>query len=101
MRRVSDPARSGLGRAAHARRRRRMLGTVGGRRRAGARFESQLVWLLGSPRSGSTWLLTLLSEHRDVAPIDEPLIGEHLAPFLCDLPGCDPSDLDVGNFTFS
>lgn len=70
------------------------------RTRLGARtIEDRLVWILGSPRSGSTWLLQLLSEHRAVVPVNEPLIGWHLGPFLSDLPGWDASSLDTGNFT--
>jgi hypothetical protein len=65
-------------------------------------FESRLVWIFGSTRSGSTWLLRLLchpltlepadglgfslpEEARagppvDVLPVDEFLLGAHLAP---------------------
>jgi LPS sulfotransferase NodH len=66
-------------------------------------FESRLVWIFGSNRSGSTWLLRLLchplelesedglgfrldaSAHReppsvDVIPVNEFLLGHHLAP---------------------
>ena len=35
---------------------------------------------MGSPRSGSTWLLRMLSHHERVIPIDEPKFGNHLAP---------------------
>ena len=70
------------------------------RRRAARRgFDSRLIWLLGSPRSGSTWLLTLLADHPDVVPINEPLIGLYLGPFLSDLPGWDGESLDLTNFT--
>jgi Sulfotransferase family len=62
-------------------------------------FESRLTWIFGSPRSGSTWLLTLLAEHRAVVPINEPLIGWYLGPFLCDLPTGDATALDGSNFT--
>jgi Sulfotransferase family len=68
-------------------------------------LESRLVWIFGSPRSGSTWLLELLVhplmlsdesplgvERRDapdagephVLPINEPYIPQHLAPALPD-----------------
>jgi Sulfotransferase family len=66
-------------------------------------FESRLVWIFGSPRSGSTWLLELLvhpltpsddspigiirREAPDAGvptavPINEPYIPQHLAPPL-------------------
>ena len=38
----------------------------------------RLVWMLGSPRTGSTWLLNLLTFHPQVRTLDEPLIGAHL-----------------------
>lgn len=38
----------------------------------------RLVWLLGSPRSGSTWLLHLLGAADRAVMIDEPAIGCHL-----------------------
>lgn len=69
--------------------------------RADADFESRLVWILGSPRSGSTWLLQLLGEHEAVVPINEPLIGWYLGPFLSDLPGWSTGSLDSGNFTMT
>jgi hypothetical protein len=62
-------------------------------------FESQLTWVFGSPRSGSTWLLALLAEHPRVVPVNEPLIGDYLAPFLSDLPGAVPDGLDADTFT--
>lgn len=52
------------------------------RRRTVAReadaLESRLVWMVGSPRTGSTWLLNLLKLHPLVYTLDEPLIGAHL-----------------------
>lgn len=73
------------------------------RRRLSARlnrdFESRLVWLLGSPRSGSTWLMRLLASHDSVIPFNEPQIGSYLSPFMCDLPGMYASDFDSSNFT--
>lgn len=38
----------------------------------------RLAWILGSSRSGSTWLLRMLSELSDVLPIDDPHLGHHL-----------------------
>jgi hypothetical protein len=37
-----------------------------------------LAWILGSSRSGSTWLLRMLSELDGVAGIDDPHLGHHL-----------------------
>ena len=67
--------------------------------RVGARFESRLLWIFGSPRSGSTWLLQLLAEHPAVVPVNEPQIGLYLGPFLSDLPGFVASELEADNFT--
>lgn len=44
-------------------------------------LERRLVWMLGSPRTGSTWLTRLLETHPDVETVGEPHIGIHLAPF--------------------
>jgi hypothetical protein len=57
------------------------------------------VWIFGSRRSGSTWLWKLLAEHDHVVPINEPLIGQYLGPFLSDLPGIGVDGLDSSNFT--
>jgi len=38
----------------------------------------QLAWIFGSSRSGSTWLLRMLSQLHRVVPIDDPHIGHHL-----------------------
>lgn len=69
------------------------------RRPASSEFDSRIVWLLGSPRSGSTWLLYLLAEHDRVAPMNEPLIGWYLGPFMSDLPGIRARHLELDNFT--
>jgi hypothetical protein len=66
----------------------------------GVAFEKRLVWVFGSPRSGSTWLLQMLSGIAGVVPINEPLIGQHLGALLCDYRGVRIEDLDVSNFTF-
>lgn len=66
---------------------------------AGAEFESRLVWMLGSPRTGSTWLLRLLIHplylaetptgvnaplnargKPAVVPLDETRLLDHLTP---------------------
>jgi Sulfotransferase family len=38
----------------------------------------RLAWIFGSSRSGSTWLLRMLSELDRVTPIDDPHLGHHL-----------------------
>ena len=43
-------------------------------------LERDLTWIMGSPRSGSTWLLKMLAHHERVIAIDEPCWGPHLAP---------------------
>lgn len=43
-----------------------------------AEREDRLAWILGSSRSGSTWLLRMLSELPEVAAIDDPHLGHHL-----------------------
>ena len=40
--------------------------------------ESRLVWIMGSSRSGSTWLLRMLCELDDATGIDDPHLGHHL-----------------------
>jgi Sulfotransferase family len=42
------------------------------------RHEDRLAWIFGSSRSGSTWLLRMLSDFRGVVPIDDPHLGHHL-----------------------
>jgi Sulfotransferase family len=58
-----------------------------------------MTWILGSPRSGSTWVLFLIAELDDVVPVNEPLIGWYLGPFLSDLPGFSAAELDADTFT--
>jgi Sulfotransferase family len=40
--------------------------------------ENRLAWIFGSSRSGSTWLLKMLSDLDPVVPIDDPHLGHHL-----------------------
>jgi len=40
-------------------------------------LEKNLVWIISSPKSGTTWLAQLLGSH-DAFRFDEPLIGLHL-----------------------
>jgi hypothetical protein len=42
-------------------------------------IESNMLWLLGSPRSGSSWLAMQLLKHEGTICWNEPLIGIHLA----------------------
>jgi hypothetical protein len=49
-----------------------------GRKSQHKAVEGSLVWLIGSPRTGSTWLLNLLRVDPRVKVVDEPLIGAHL-----------------------
>ena len=41
-------------------------------------MERHTVWMVGSPRTGTTWLLNLLRAHQRIKTLDEPLIGAHL-----------------------
>jgi len=43
-----------------------------------AEAEDRLAWIFGSSRSGSTWLLRMLSDLAGVVPIDDPHLGHHL-----------------------
>jgi LPS sulfotransferase NodH len=43
-------------------------------------ISSRLVWMLGSPRTGSTWLMQLFAEMPDISVIDESYIPLHLVP---------------------
>ena len=40
--------------------------------------ERELAWIMGSSRSGSTWLLRMLRELRAVVGVDDPHLGHHL-----------------------
>ena len=61
--------------------------------------QEDLVWIFGSPRSGSTWLLAMLSEHDRTVALDEPLIGMHLGPFTADRPGSPPENIEIADST--
>lgn len=43
-------------------------------------LESRFVWIFGSPRSGSSWLMRLLNARGGIATINEPYLGAHLVP---------------------
>lgn len=50
-----------------------------------------MVWILGSPRTGSTWLLNLLAFDRRVIKLDEPTIGVHLGALMLDYVSVQPA----------
>jgi len=62
-------------------------------------LESRVIWLFGSPRSGSTWLAMMAAQHPAITIMNEPTIGYHLSPWLCNEPGYRPEDLDVSTLT--
>lgn len=43
-----------------------------------SKLERRLVWIMGSPRTGSTWLADLIADDSRCVRISEPLIGMHL-----------------------
>lgn len=43
-----------------------------------AAHEDRLAWIMGSSRSGSTWMLRMLTEGSGVVGIDDPHLGHHL-----------------------
>jgi hypothetical protein len=57
-------------------------GGDGGGRPPGANYlaehEDRLAWIMGSSRSGSTWLLRMLCEDARIVGIDDPHLGHHL-----------------------
>jgi hypothetical protein len=53
-------------------------------------LESRLVWIFGSPRSGSTWLMNLIGLHPHAGSINEPLVGINVAPFMSESLSRDP-----------
>jgi hypothetical protein len=42
----------------------------------------------------------MAEQHPQIVGVNEPLIGNHLSPFLSDEPGYRAEDLDLGTFTF-
>jgi len=61
-------------------------------------LEERLVWILGSPRSGSTWLLGLLKASPRVIAIDEPAIGSHIAIPVTSITGVRPARVAPDRF---
>jgi Sulfotransferase family len=49
-------------------------------------LSSRLVWMFGSPRTGSTWLMQLFAEIPGVAVIDESYVPMHLVPISRTVP---------------
>jgi len=43
-------------------------------------LERKLVWIFGSPRSGSSWLMRLLNSRPEIAQINESYLPVHLVP---------------------
>jgi hypothetical protein len=41
-------------------------------------LDARMVWLVGAPRTGSTWVLNMLTRHDRVFGVNEPLLGAHL-----------------------
>jgi len=44
-------------------------------------LESKLVWIFGTPRSGSTWLAHDILRHEKIRSLDETMIGAQLGAF--------------------
>jgi Sulfotransferase family len=42
------------------------------------RHEDRMAWIMGSSRSGSTWLLRMLCELPELVGVDDPHLGHHL-----------------------
>jgi hypothetical protein len=57
----------------------------------------RLAWIMGSSRSGSTWLLKMLRELDEVVGVDDPHLGHHLGVWrplpLAWAIGAEPSEL--------
>lgn len=43
-------------------------------------LEGKLVWIFGSPRSGSSWMMRLLTARPEIAMINESYVPAHLVP---------------------
>jgi sulfotransferase family protein len=64
-------------------------------RRSASDVEARLVWILGSPRSGTTWLLNLLAQDERVIRVDEPAIGAHLGALTSGIFPGRPAEVPV------
>jgi hypothetical protein len=67
------------------------------RARLGSRpaVERRLVWILGSPRTGSTWLMNLLAVEPRVVKVDEPTLGLHVGVLMLDWVSVRPRRIPV------
>jgi hypothetical protein len=61
-------------------------------------IEPRLVWVFGSPRSGSTWLMRMLRGHEAVVAVNEPKIGLLLGPILAETRDVGLDGFHAGNF---
>jgi hypothetical protein len=43
-------------------------------------LEEKLMWIFGSPRSGSSWMLRLLGGRPEIGTVNESYLGAHLVP---------------------
>jgi hypothetical protein len=73
----------------------RHLERVGVSRWADRDTERRLVWIFGSPRTGSTWLSNLLKADPRAIAIDEPTVGVHLATLMLDYVSVQPNAVDA------
>lgn len=71
------------------------------RARAADRLERRLVWMVGSPRTGTTWLASMLHEHLGAVTLDEPQIGTHLSLFSPDLLGVPAVGFPEANLLYA
>lgn len=66
-----------------------------------ASIERRLVWIVGSPRTGTTWLLAMLRELTAAVTVDEPQIGTHLTLFSPDLLGVSAAGFPADNLIYN
>lgn len=72
-----------------------------GRRDRLAELERRLVWIVGSPRTGTTWLMHLLQAHTGAVCFDEPQLGTHLVLFTPDLLGVPAEGFPEANLLYN
>ena len=59
-------------------------------------IESQLVWVFGSPRSGSTWLRSMMGELESSGVWEEPMVGRLFGEFYARTPKDNLRSADFG-----